>query len=146
MQSSIETTFSKHLSKCNSNTPKAPATRSQSKQQKPVTKWTGLCTFLIKEKKKDGCPNARFQIMNPELPYEEEHICGEPLSDEMFDPKVRYALPEDGKLLHSICLCEKHYKVFNEAFENEFFQFKRAGHISPQSLLLTSPSNKVRSL
>ena len=112
-----------------------------------MTKWTGLCTFLIGDKNNDGCPNARFQVVNPKLPFPtKEHICGEPLSDEMFDPKVPYALPEGGKLVHSIFVCEKHYKVFNDAFERIFFQFKRAGHISPQSLLLSSPSNKVRSL
>ena len=145
MQPSVQAKLSKHLQKCNSNTPKARATRSQSK--KNATTWTGLCTFMIEDTKNNGCPNARFQVLNPKVPFpNKEHICGEPLSDDMFDPKVRYAIPEGGKLLHSICLCKKHYRKFNDAFENVFFQFKRAGHISPQSSVLTSPSNKVRSL
>lgn len=148
MQPSVQATYSKHLQKCNENTSKAPATRSQSKnKKKSPTTWTGLCTFAMETKKNDGCPLARFQVLNPNGPFpNKEHICGEPLSDDMFDPKVGYAIPEGGKLLHSICLCKKHYQLFNDAFENEFFQFKRAGHISPQSSLLTSPSNKVRSL
>ena len=61
----------------------------------------------MEDTKNDGCRNTRFKVLKPKLPdTTKEHICGEPLADELFDPRLPYNLPEGGKLLHSICLYE----------------------------------------
>ena len=106
----------------------------------------GICGWLFEDNKNDDWSGARFKVLFNLPGTTKRHICGEALTNPAFDPKLPYDLPEGGKLLHSTCLCQKHYKIFNKAFEKRFFKIDRTGPISPQSSLSSSPSKKVSSL
>ena len=99
---------------------------------------SGVCGWLMEEEDPD-LKEARFDVLSRLPGVSKHHICGAAISEKQFVPQVPYNLPEGSKLVHSTCLCEKHYRIFNRAFEKRFFNFEHSGPTSSESSLSTSP-------
>ena len=71
-------------------------------------------------------------------------MCGEHVMEDT--EEYPYELPLNKKVKHWKCLCPMHYKMYNDELEKFFFNFDINDQVSPQSTLLSSPSDKKKAV